>query len=131
MNNLRKEISELKEELSDISRDMYNYNWNHRDIRQEMETLRFELTYKEEDYKPSHNEKTSQTHINHFFGIRKNNIPEIGLYQQRIEMYKHKNVELENELQQIQMKYTEQITENKSQIKKIEQLLNLINEINV
>jgi hypothetical protein len=42
-------------------------------------------------------------------------------------MYKHKNSELEGELHGIQ----EQIKENDLQIKKIEQLLNLMEEINV
>lgn len=123
---LKEEISELKEEISDIKQDIYNYNWNHRDIRQEMETLRSDLTDNDKNY-ISHNGKILQTHINHFFGIKKSSLFELGLYQERIEMYKHKN----SELHSIQMKYTEQIKENDLQIKKIEQLLNLINEINV
>ena len=127
MNNLRKDISELKEEISDISRDMYKYNCNHWDIRQEMERMRSEFEAKEEDHISTHHEKTSQAHINHFFGIKKSTLLEIGLYQQRIEMYKNKNSNLENELQQIHG----QIKENESQIKKIEQLLNLIDEIDV
>jgi coenzyme F420-reducing hydrogenase delta subunit len=65
--------------------------------------------------------------VNHFFGIKKSSLSEIGLYQQRIQMYKHKNNELEGELHSIQ----EQIKENDLQIKKIGQLLNLIEEINV
>lgn len=130
VSELKEEISELKEEISDIKRDMLNYTWNHRDIRQEMETLRSYLTDNEKHY-ISHNGKILQTHINDFFGIKKSSLSEIGLYQQRIKMYKHKNSELESELHSIQIKYTEQIKENDSQIKKIEQLLNLINEINV
>jgi len=131
MNTIRKDISEIKEELSDISRDMYYCKWNHRDIRQEMEIIRSEFFVKEEMTTSAHHEKTSQTHVNHFFGIKKSILPEMGVYQQRIEMYKNKNSELENELVQIQTKYNEQIKENETQIKKIEQLLTLINEINV
>jgi chromosome segregation ATPase len=127
ISELKEEISELKEEISDIKQDIYNYNWNHRDIRQEMETLRSDLTDNEKNY-ISHNGKISQTQVNHFFGIKKkSSLSEIGLYQQRIKMYKTKNNELEGELQSIQ----EQIKENDLQIKKIGQLLNLIEEINV
>ena len=131
MNNLRKEISELKEEISDISRDMFYCKWHHRDIRQELETMRSEFANKEEHNISTHNDKISQKHINHFFGIKRSTLLEIGVYQQRIEMYKNKNSDLENEVQQIQMKNTEQIKENETQIKKMEQLLNLIDEINV
>lgn len=46
-----------------------------------------------------------------FFGIKKTTLNEIGLYQQRVEMYKNKNIELENELHQIQSKYNDQIRE--------------------
>lgn len=130
MNTIRKDISELKEELSDISRVMHICEWNHHDIRHEMERMRYEFV-SNEDITPFPREKTSQTHINHFFGIKKSILPEMGVYQQRIEMYKNKNSELENELYQVQSKYNEQIKENETQIKKIEQLLSLINEINV
>jgi chromosome segregation ATPase len=126
ISELKEEISELKEEMSDIKQEIYNYNWNHRDIRQEMETLRSDLTDNEKNY-ISHHNKISQTRVNHFFGIKKSSLSEIGLYQQRIQMYKHKNNELEGELHSIQ----EQIKENDLQIKKIGQLLNLIEEINV
>ncbi len=52
---------------------MCYYSWNHRDIRQEMENLRSDLIDKEKDY-ISHHNKILQTHINHFFGIKKSSL---------------------------------------------------------
>lgn len=74
MNAIKKDISELKGKLSDISLDVYYCKWNHNNIRQEMEMIRSEFVVKEDNNtSPSHNEKTSQTHINHFFWNKKNN----------------------------------------------------------